>query len=162
MFPTQGAVQGVQVDFHSGVTDKLVHACRLLRKAARQGARVHVRGAGGELDALDQALWTFDAQDFVPHLRWGRAEAPPPALHRTPVWLVASDSCWPQGVARASVLVNLGPEAPEPRELGPEIGRVIEIVGHDASEVEAGRRRWRHYLQRGLEPTHHTFSREDA
>lgn len=162
MLQARGAGQGVQVDFHSGVTDKLVHACRLLRKAARQGARVQVRGAGAELEALDQALWTFDAQDFVPHLRWGRPEAPPPALHRTPVWLVASESGWPQGVARPSVLVNLGPEAPEPGDLGPDISRVIEIVGHDAAEVEAGRRRWRHYQQRGLEPTHHKFAREDA
>jgi len=28
--------------------------------------------------------------------------------------------------------------------------------------VEAGRRRWRHYAQSGLEPTHHKFGREET
>lgn len=152
----------MQVDFHSGVTDRFGHACRLLRKAARQGARVRVSGQPAELDALDQALWTFDPQDFVAHLRWRTAEAPPPALHRTPVWLIASGAVWPDGLPRPAVLVNLGPEVPEPRDLIPELARVIEIVGHDPSERDAGRRRWRHYAQRGLEPTHHRFDPEHA
>lgn len=154
--------KGLQVDFHSGVADKIGHACRLLRKAARQGARVRVSGQPAELDALDQALWTFDPQDFVAHLRWRAAQAPPAPLHRTPVWLVASAAEWPDGLARPSVLVNLGPEAPDPRDLSPGLARVIEIVGQDPAERDAGRRRWRHYGQRGLEPTHHRFDREVA
>ena len=152
----------MQVDFHSGVTDKLDHACRLLRKAARQGARVQVCGDPGELDALDQALWTFDPQEFVPHLRWRGDEAPPAALHRTPVWLLASGQPWPVGVPRAAVLVNPGPQAPAAPDLAPPVERVVEIVGQGPAEVEAGRRRWRHYAQRGLEPRHHTFAREQA
>ncbi len=150
------------VDFHSGMADKLGHACRLLRKAVRQGARVQVRGEPEELDRLDQALWTFDPQEFVPHLRWRSPDAPPAALQRTPVWLVASGSAWPATLERPAVLVNLGPQAPGESELPEGLARVIEIVGPDSSEVEAGRRRWRHYLQRGLAPTHHTFNREDA
>ena len=51
----------MQVDFHSGVTDKVGHACRLLRKAVRQGARVQVCGEPAELDALDQAEVDGDA-----------------------------------------------------------------------------------------------------
>ncbi len=152
----------MQVDFHSGVGDKLGHACRLLRKAVRQGARVQVRGEAEELDRLDQALWAFDPHEFVPHLRWRSADAPPAALHRTPVWLVASTAAWPEALARPGVLVNLGPHAPAAGELPAEITRVIEIVGQDPADVEAARQRWRHYLQRGLAPTHHTFTREDA
>ena len=152
----------LQVDFHSGVTDKVGHACRLLRKAVRQGARVQVCGEPAELDALDQALWTFDPQDFVPHLRWRDHEAPAPGLHRTPVWLVASGQPWPTGLPRPAVLVNLGPQAPQAQDLSPPVARVVEIVGHDPGEVEAGRRRWRHYAQSGLEPTHHKFAREEA
>lgn len=152
----------MQVDFHSRVADKLGHACRLLRKAVRQGARVQVSGSQPELDALDHALWSFDPQDFVPHLRWRQHGAPPPSLHRTPVWLLDTGAPWPQGVSGPTVLVNLGPAAPEADALPPELARVIEIVGEDPTEVEAGRRRWRQYVQRGLEPTHHTFSREAA
>ena len=152
----------MQVDFHSGVNDKLGHACRLLRKAVRQGARVRVCGEPTELDALDQALWTFDAQDFVPHLRWRSGDSPAAALHRTPVWLMASGQTWPEGLERASVFVNLGPQAPAGDEAAAGVARVIEIVGHEPDEVESGRRRWRHYQQRGLAPTHHNFSREEA
>lgn len=150
------------MDFHSGVGDKLGHACRLLRKAVRQGARVQVRGEPEELDRLDQALWAFDPHEFVPHLRWRSPDAPPAALHRTPVWLVASAAPWPDALPRPGVLVNLGPHAPDAAELPAGIARVIEIVGQDPADVEAARRRWRHYLQRGLAPTHHTFTREDA
>jgi DNA polymerase-3 subunit chi len=152
----------VQVDFHSGVTDKLGHACRLLRKAVRQGARVQVRGEPAALEALDQALWTFDAQDFLPHLHWQAAGPPPPALHRTPVWLVPRGAAWPQGLEAAAVLVNLGPGPLGEVELTPPAARVIELVGPEAAEVESGRQRGRHYVQRGLAPVHHTFTREAA
>ena len=152
----------MQIDFHSGVADKLGHACRLLRKAVRQGARVQVYGESGELDALDQALWTFDPQDFVPHLRWRAPDVPPPGLHRTPVWLVEAGRPWPVGLERPAVLVNLGPQAPQEQDLSPPLARVVEIVGRDPGEVEAGRRRWRHYAQRGLEATHHKFAQEEA
>lgn len=152
----------MQVDFHSGVNDKLGHACRLLRKAVRQGARVQVRGEPAALEALDQALWTFDAQDFLPHLRWQGPAPPPPVLHRTPVWLVPSGVAWPEGLEAAAVLVNLGPGALGEADLSPAAARVIEIVGPESAEVESGRQRWRQYVQRGLAPVHHTFTREAA
>jgi DNA polymerase-3 subunit chi len=123
---------------------------------------VQVCGDAQELDALDQALWTFDPQDFIPHLRWRTHDAPPPGLHRTPVWLVETGQPWPDGLARPAVLVNLGPQPPQAPDLSPAVARVVEIVGHDPAEVEAGRRRWRHYAQRGLEPAHHKFARESA
>ena len=128
----------------------------------RQGARVQVRGEAAELEALDQALWTFDAQDFLPHLLWQASGLPPAALHRTPVWLVPRGAAWPEGLEAAPVLVNLGPAALGEVELSPPAARVVEIVGAEAAEVESGRLRWRHYLQRGLAPVHHTFTREAA
>jgi DNA polymerase-3 subunit chi len=156
------AERGVQVDFHSGVTDKLGHACRLLRKAVRQGARVQVRGEPAELEALDQALWAFEPQDFVPHLRWQSHEAPPPPLHRTPVWLVPRGAAWPEGLEPAAVLVHLGPGVLADVDLSPPALRVIEIVGPEPAEVEGGRQRWRNYLQRGHAPVHHNLAREAA
>lgn len=148
----------MQVDFHSGVADTLEHACRLLRKALRQGARVQVCGGPQALDALDQALWTRDPQAFLPHLRWRGDSAPPAALHRTPVWLIASGTPWPPGVPPAQVLVNLGPQVPGEVELSSQAVRVIEIVGDDPAQRQSGRLRWRHYLERGLQPAHHAFS----
>jgi DNA polymerase-3 subunit chi len=158
----------MQVDFHSGMDDKLGYACRLLRKAVGRGSRVQVRGEAGEVDALDQALWTFDPHEFIPHLRWHRDGSPPQAMHRTPVWLLAYGMQWPASVARPEVLLNLGPQPLETvqggqGDEGVELaGRIIELVGADPAEVESGRRRWRQYVERGVQPVHHAVGREQA
>jgi len=44
-----------EVAFHTGIADPLDYACRLLRKAYRQGARVAVHAPAPLLDRLDQA-----------------------------------------------------------------------------------------------------------
>ena len=58
-----------RVDFHSKVPDKLLYACRLVRKARAADMRVVVFTRDREqLHALDEALWTFSEQDFLPHV----------------------------------------------------------------------------------------------
>lgn len=134
-----------QVEFHTGVADPVHFACRLLRKAYRSGARVLVTAPAADLAALDEALWTFEAQEFVPHVRLpGPAAALAP---RTPVWLAAAV---PEGAP--PVLVNLGADAPG--QAG-AFTRIIEIVGTDPAQRQAGRARWRHYEGWGLQPLHH-------
>jgi DNA polymerase III subunit chi len=76
-----------EVEFHTGVAEPLLFACKLLRKAARQGVRVQVTAPAQQLAALDRALWTFDERDFVPHARVPGASAE--LLRRTPIWLAA-------------------------------------------------------------------------
>lgn len=139
------------VEFHTGVDDPLLFACRLLRKAARTGARVLASAPAAELATLDEMLWTFDAQDFVPHVR---VAGPGSRLAaRTPIWL-ATEVDPPPAVAdpRPRVLVNLGcapPGDPEAYE------RIIEIVGTDPEQRQAGRARWAHYQGWGVKPLHH-------
>jgi DNA polymerase III subunit chi len=139
----------VKVEFHSGIGDPLAHACRLLRKAHAAGARVVVRGPSPLLDRLDEALWTFDALSFVPHLRLRagtRATAP---QRRTPLWLVDTVDA----VDDRDVLVNLGAELAAGWE---SFGRVIEIVAADTPSSTAARQRWRRYAQTpGVEMVHH-------
>jgi DNA polymerase III subunit chi len=136
-----------QVEFHTGVAEPLVFACRLLRKAYRQGARVAVSAPRERLLELDRLLWTFDERDFVPHLRVAGAAAA--LLARTPIWLV--DAALPETGA-PPVLVNLGAAAPEP---WPALARLIEIVGAHPAEAEPGRERWRHYRALGWPVVHH-------
>ena len=64
-----------EVSFHTGLPDKQAYACRLLRKAWRQGLRVMVTGDAATLTRLDQALWLFEQEEFVPHLRLALAHA---------------------------------------------------------------------------------------
>ena len=134
-----------EVQFHFNVPDRLVYACRLLRKALKSGARVvTVSAPPATLSRLDRTLWTFDPQEFVPHVLLRSGEALPERLQRTPIWLVERAE---QG-AHHPVLVHLGEEP----ALGFEsFARLIEIVSTDPEEREAARRRWKHYAGRGYE-----------
>lgn len=133
------------IAFHTGVPDKLDYACRLLRKAWRSGSRLVVVGAPEELSRLDQALWVFEHEEFVPHLRVRQGEVPAAAMRRTPIWL--SDSA--EVPADAGVLVNLGPDFVDAFD---RFDRVIEVVAMDAPEAQAARQRWRRYTAVGLQP----------
>lgn len=133
------------VEFHTGVADRLGYACRLLRKAYRQGVRVQVTAAPADLAALDQALWTLDERDFIPHVRWPVASTGMAA--RTPLWLATH--ALTEGAP--PVLVNLGAEVP-PRP--DTLERIIEIVGNETEDVLGGRARWRAYKAAGLNPKH--------
>lgn len=139
-----------EIEFHTGVADKLGFACRLLRKAYRKGSRVSVTGPSADLTALDRQLWIFEERDFVPHLR--TSGAPNAALAaRTPIWLLDIDNGVPPAGA-PDVLVNLGAEPPADLSA---FSRVIEIVSAEPDDEAAGRQRWRGYKARGIEIKHY-------
>lgn len=139
-----------QVDFHTGVADKLAYACRLVRKAWRSGHRVVVTGDAGQLARLDAQLWTFDPGDFVPHVRQRAGQPVPAHLARTPIWLCdAPAGLPPEAGGGASVLVNLGPAAVDGLADWP---RLVELVGEAPDDVAAGRQRWRQHLAAGRQP----------
>lgn len=140
------APAATDIRFHFGVEDRTLYVCRLLRKAARQGSRVLVRGEDPEMDLLDKALWTFDPQDFVPHHRLRPAQPVPPRLQRTALWLTGQDDAWPEGLRLPGVLVYLGSG---PVEDAPQWKRVIEVVSQEEDDKRQARRRWQAYKARG-------------
>jgi DNA polymerase III subunit chi len=138
----------VRVEFHTGVVEPVHFACRLLRKALRQGVPVLVTAPAPTLQALDRALWTFDAQEFLPHLTVRRGQEVGAALRRTPIWLCEDEP--PPGGPK--VLLNLGRRAGcEPSRFE----RIIEVVSADAEERQLARARWRDYDARGCDIQHH-------
>lgn len=142
----KAAVALSEVEFHTGVADPVGFACRLLRKAARQGARVLVTAPDVVLGELDRALWTFEERDFIPHVRVPGARAA--LASRTPIWLAADA----QHADAPRLVLNLGAAAPA--ELA-ALDRLIEVVATEPDEVEAGRQRWRQYKAAGLAIKHH-------
>jgi DNA polymerase III subunit chi len=139
------------VAFHTGLADKAAYACRLLRKAWRQGARVVVTGAPEALNRLDVQLWTFEQDEFLPHARQRAGQARDALLDaRTPIWL--ADRVDDSHGADQQVLVNLGPALAPGFE---RFARVIELVGSDDDDVQAGRQRWREYVAAGCKPKKH-------
>jgi DNA polymerase III subunit chi len=139
------------IEFHTAVADPIGFACRLLRKAYRQGARVVVLAPGDTLATLDRALWTFEEREFVPHLRLGAGETTSASLALTPIWL--SSGALPD--AAPPVLVNLGADV-EPVVLRFE--RVIEVVASNEAWAGEARARWRRYRDAGYAITHHAAS----
>lgn len=142
-----------EVEFHTGVPDAIGFACRLLRKACRQGVRVLVTAPDETLDRLDRELWTFEPGGFLPHVRLPGARDAVAA--RTPVWL-AADASVP---GAPGVVVNLGADAPASPAA---VQRLIEVVSTDPEDIARGRGRWRTYAAAGLAIRHHAAGSADA
>jgi DNA polymerase-3 subunit chi len=136
------------VDFHTGAADKLLYAARLLRKAYASGARVTVTGPRRVLEQFDARLWTFAQLDFVPHVF-----ADSKLAAETPILL--SDD--PKASPVHEVLVNLGDSVPDGFA---RYTRLIELVGADDADRQAGRERYRHYRDRGYALTVHEVPAE--
>jgi DNA polymerase III subunit chi len=135
----------MEVAFHAGVVDPIGHSCRLLRKAYRQGARLVCTVPRSQLEPMDRALWVFDAQEFVPHVRF-TPSVPPSTLQRSPIWLAEH---LPEHPLRPDIWVNLGAELPASLA---GLSRIIEVVGGHDELVVAGRQRWKQYLALGVTP----------
>ena len=135
------------VAFHTGIADPLDYACRLLRKAYRSGVRVAVHGEPATLDRLDQALWTFEPLEFVPHAVLPRDGADAQRLALSPIVLVKD------GAAPAACRIGVTLAGHAVADVG-VFDRLIAVVGQDPEHREAGRLRWREYERAGHAITH--------
>ena len=137
-----------EIAFHTGIANPLDYACRLLRKAYRSGARVAVHGEPALLDRLDQALWTFEQLEFVPHVVLPRDCGDAHRLSMTPIVLV-------KGAAKAPAECRIGVSlAGHAVDDVAAYDRLIAIVGLDPEHREAGRQRWREYERAGHAVSH--------
>jgi DNA polymerase-3 subunit chi len=131
-----------EISFYFSAPSRVGYACRLVRKAQRQGMTLVVAGPAAALADFDRELWTFDAAEFVPHSWIERANEVPTGLHATTVWLGEH----PIDAPRHDALVNLGTTAPAGFE---SFARLFEIVSTDEADRQAARERWKSYAQRG-------------
>lgn len=133
-----------RIDFHSNVPDKIVYACRLVRKARAAHCQIVLLAADrSHLAALDEALWTFSEQDFLPHVIAGDALAA-----QTPVVLTDNDAV---ELPHHQILINLSGTTPNHFA---RFERMFEIISSDDTDKMAGRERYRFYQQRGYPLTH--------
>ncbi|GAB1386614.1 DNA polymerase III subunit chi [Melaminivora sp.] len=136
------------VAFHFNVADRLAYACRIARKAQRQGVRLAVVAAPTELAQLDRMLWELEPTDFIAHCR----DDAEPAVRQASGVLLTQDA---RQCGHREAVLNLCHEAPAGFA---EFGRVIEIVSQtDESERTWARQRWRLYTSQG-----HALIRHDA
>lgn len=144
-----------RIDFHFNVEHRLHYACRVTRKARAAGQRMVVyTHDAARLAQFDEALWTFSALDFIPHVR-----ADSPLADATPVLLTDSAARAPS----SDVLLTLDDEAPpEFASLFGRYARIIEVVSRNDDDRALARNRFRLYRDAGLAPTAHEMGQREV
>jgi DNA polymerase III subunit chi len=136
------------VDFYFNAEDRLQVACRLAGKAAGRSTRLLLFVPEAEMaNRLDRMLWTWPATGFVPHCM-----AHDPLAAETPVLIAAEAETPPD----CDVLLNLSAICPPHFE---RFARLLELVGTDASDRDAGRERYRFYRDRGYSIASHDLAK---
>jgi len=126
--------------------------CKLAEKAFRHGKAVFIHSDDVTLlQQLDEQLWQFRPDSFVPHSLLDNAQTPDSAhiaknTHSDPVQLSTGE---PGNDRR--VLINLASTVPT---FFSRFERALEVVNQAETVRDAGRERYRFYQQRGY-PLHH-------
>jgi DNA polymerase-3 subunit chi len=123
--------------------DPLLLVCELARRAfASEQPTLILTRSRGDAEALDEKLWEFDEDAFIPHQIVGDGDDD--AI--TAVLIVPPDATTPD----RALVINLRDEcAPGLFE------RVLEVVPADDAERLGSRERWKTYKQAGFEVAKH-------
>ncbi len=147
-----------RVDFHSQVGDKYRYTCRLARKIfslateAQALKKIVVVGAQSDLETLNELLWSFSTEDFLPH-----CYIDDDAASFTPIVLAtAFDESQFEQIPHQDVFIHLGQEIlADIEKITNRFERVIEVVSMEEEDVLAGRERYKRYRTMGLELFNH-------
>jgi len=134
----------IRIDFYLLSSDQpdapWLVACRLLEKAYMKGHRVYVHCENQQdAETLDELLWTFRDDSFVPHNLQGEGPEPPP-----PVQIGHGKE--PRGFN--DILLNMT------RNVVPfynKFKRVMELVPNLELEKELSRKRYKEYRAVGCD-----------
>ncbi|WP_303903574.1 DNA polymerase III subunit chi [Thiohalomonas denitrificans] len=132
-----------RIDFYilkaSSAGEREMFACRLTEKAFEQGHRIYIHVADETAVArLDELLWTFRADSFLPHERLDI----PDADIDTPIHIGSGEEPGPHD----DVLINLADDVPL---FFSRFRRVAEVIAGDEAHRATGRERYRFYRDRG-------------
>ena len=121
-------------------------ACRLIEKAYARGHRVFVQCQNQQdAERLDELLWTYKDDSFIPHNLQGEGPEPPPPVQ------IGFDK-EPRGFN--DILINLTDPVPH---FFTRFSRVIELVSADEEAKAICREHYRHYRANGCELQTHNI-----
>ena len=121
-------------------------ACRLLEKAYLRGHRIFVYcNNQSQAEKLDELLWTFKNDSFIPHNLQGEGPEPPP-----PVQIGYQQE--PRGFN--DILLNMADEIPA---FYTRFKRIIELVANDETSKELSRVHYREYRSKKCDLHTHTM-----
>jgi len=123
--------------------EPLLLVCELAKRgfAADQPILVLARDAA-QADAIDDLLWSFDPDEYLPHQIAGMDEGD----DDTPILIATPD----MDVPARTLLINLRDAAP-----AGSFDRVLEVVPADPDARAPLRERWKHYQSLGFDVTKH-------
>lgn len=137
-----------RVDFYQIETDEptLAFACRLIEKIYRLGMKIHIHTVdAAQSAALDDMLWDYRPEAFIPHALYASREA-------VPVKIGHAD----EPVEHQQVLVNLSGQVPD---FFSRFERVAEVVPLAENHRSAARQNYAFYKERGYELNYHPIKR---
>ena len=121
----------------------LLLVCELAKKASDAGMATLVLARDpAQAEQLDDLLWSFEPDAYVPHQIAGAEEDEEEAA----VLIATPDT----DIALRPLVINLRDAAVEG-----EFDRVLEVVPADESARAPSRERWKQYAARGLDVSKH-------
>jgi DNA polymerase-3 subunit chi len=141
----------VRIDFYvleADATDgRLRLACKIIDSAYRSGHTAYLWARDDhETDLLDDLLWTFSQNSFVPHSR---------NSHNSDLTTPVHIGYHPPQSGSAEVVVSV---ADRPVEDYSNFLRIAEVVGFGEAEKQSGRSRFKFYRNQGLELETHRIT----
>lgn len=137
-----------RIDFYqlsdSSAQAPLLTTCKLVRKALKEHSHIFivVPDQRQALD-LDELLWSFDPEAFIPHVVLPRDEV-------TDAPVAIGMGAAPE--QHAEILINLCDELPRHFQ---RFSRVLEMVPAHEEQREKARERYKHYKERGYALNYH-------
>ena len=124
----------------------LLFVCRLAEKSYLHQQSLYIQARDQkQAHQIDELLWTFKEDSFLPHNITGEGPYPPPMIQigYQPHPMIAKD-----------VIINLDSQVPA---LEKRHGRVIEIIPQIEALKQEGRLKYRHYQQQQFTLNTHTL-----
>lgn len=134
-----------RIDFYQTSGDEQAFACRLIDMVYRKGRQIYVHTSTEELArTLNEQLWTFKEDSFVPH-----------ALHSEAMDVPIKIGFDHEPEEHQDVLVNLSGQIPH---FFSRFDRVAEIVPVDQNSRKSARENYAYYKERGYVLNYHQIS----
>lgn len=122
--------------------EPLLLVCELARKAfANEQPTVILARSQDQAEEIDEHLWTFSDDAFIPHQIAGDDDDAITAVLIVPPGIEAEDR--PLAINLRDACASGNHE------------RILEVVSADSAERDGSRRRWKEYHQRGFELNKH-------
>ncbi|EKD72736.1 MAG: hypothetical protein ACD_45C00602G0009 [uncultured bacterium] len=134
-----------KIDFYIlSAAKSLQFACRLIEKIYKQKHCIYIHTANQtEAHQLDELLWTYREDSFLPHNLYGEGPEPTPPIQ------IGFDVI-PE--KQRDILINLSNQVPP---FYAQFIRIAELIANDPTAEEAGRERYRFYRAENCEITTH-------